>query len=205
MKKKYLTSLMILAVAGALMGCPGKNKDKGVNDGRLNGRGGAGCSNCSESNFLYSALGRNGNGIEMVMDFFADDEAYIDSNNIVSSNNYSGAVLGEGLLVVAGGIGYSFCNLPVDTYVLNVERSGSIDSSETMTGVVVRGVGRRLGYTIQLSQVYSVFLGMQSRLACDGSNYNIEMLGQWRLEQVSNQSCNDTISFSDASSARQCL
>ncbi|MCB0355833.1 MAG: hypothetical protein KDD40_02440 [Bdellovibrionales bacterium] len=198
--KKITISLTILLAAFLMAAC---SKDKKSNTTRSGTRGGTvpgqSCSGCSSSNRLYTAIGRTGNGVDLIMEFYA---ASVDSNGdpvAVNYNggSYSGAVDGVGTLYLAAGLtcgaNYVGTVAPAGTYDVQVEGFGQMDP---YTGGV-RGL-RAVAYSGSFKIVLEIptdlptffYNAVPQKRGCDGYDYGTEMVGTWRVLNIDGYNCN---------------
>ncbi len=201
MKKITLTVITLLA-ALTLVAC-GSDKKKGgtarSGNNIVGGQPGQTCSGCSNSNRLYTAMGRTGSGVDLIMELYAADQA-VDTNlaNNFAGGYYTGPVDGLGRLYVATGLSCGFGNtggaIPRGIFDVRVLSHGHMSGSGLISGMQAVAVGG--GYEVYMRLKQASFLTVSPQMrGCDGYDYGTEMIGQWEIISVNGHQCGNTILF----------
>ncbi|MCB9024718.1 MAG: hypothetical protein H6625_00235 [Bdellovibrionaceae bacterium] len=202
--KNIKITITFIMTALLIAACSKDKKSSGVaRTGTPNGTvPGASCNGCSNSNRLYTAMGRTGSGVDLIMEFFASS---VDTHgNPVAvdytQGGYSGSVDGIGKMTVATGIscGYnsSGAYVPPGVYSIRVENPGQMDPyTQGIGGMSV--IASNGAYNVRLAiDNYIYFLDRAPQMrSCDGQDYGVEMIGIWRVLSVNKSNCGNTIAF----------
>lgn len=212
--RKIIMTITLLMTALMLAACSKDKKSGTVRPGTGSGTvPGVTCNGCAQSNRLFTAMGRTGTGVDLIMEFFAGST---DQNgNPIAVNytqgNYNGTVNGLGKLYIATslscGFGYTGALVPAGAYNVRVETMGLMDPTtqgiSQMTVVAENG-----SYQVRMAiDNHIVFSAVNRQMrGCDGYDYGTEMVGMWRILSVNNVNiCGNTIVFAHGRTQTQLM
>ncbi|MCB0392773.1 MAG: hypothetical protein KDD58_15895 [Bdellovibrionales bacterium] len=204
---KNLKIIITIFLAATLMSACSKDKNSGTT-----ARGGSdvynpniNCNGCSQVNKL-SALGNTGNGIQLILDFFA---VTVDGNGKYTPINqnfsgYNGPVSAVGRLYLATSLvcgyqqngGYAMAG----TYDIKVTAVGQMDpQSGGIYNLEAEAFNGSHLIRFKIPQSFPMYFHRPVNnfdlKGCDNKSYSTEMVGSIQIVNINGQSCGNTVAF----------